>query len=343
MNRPDLPSDPDGDPGPADHDPPSAARPGAATFTIEGRSAPGLFVVGWLATLVGLGLILIAVLAGKPGAGTILLLIGVLLLAVGLIAGAGSQAIERRARGGLAYAGPSPFLVLAASVPVAVLVVVVVSLPFLLLGIPLDGPFGAVLSVGIQAIVYFGLVRLLVVDAGALDWRSMGWSRLDGKAVAEMLAGAAWALPVVVVTGLLASLLLYAVPVEPVSPLPPTGTAGGFALSLAAGVILAPLGEELLFRGFATTAWVRGRGVRSGIIVGAVVFAFAHVLTVSGSSAGEASGQALVAFVSRLPVALALGWIFVRRGSIWASFGLHATFNGVLLVIAEVATRSLTG
>jgi membrane protease YdiL (CAAX protease family) len=27
--------------------------------------------------------------------------------------------------------------------------------------------------------------------------------------------------------------------------------------------------------------------------------------------------------------------LFVRRGTIWASFGLHAAFNAILLVIAE--------
>jgi membrane protease YdiL (CAAX protease family) len=39
-------------------------------------------------------------------------------------------------------------------------------------------------------------------------------------------------------------------------------------------------------------------------------------------------------------VAFALGLVFIRRRSMWASFGLHATFNGVLLVIAELASRS---
>ena len=76
-------------------------------------------------------------------------------------------------------------------------------------------------------------------------------------------------------------------------------------------------------------------------MLGAVVFAFAHIVTVSGGSAGEAFQQAFVAFAARLPIALALGWIFVRRRTIWASFGLHAGFNAILLVVAEVASRSL--
>jgi membrane protease YdiL (CAAX protease family) len=47
-----------------------------------------------------------------------------------------------------------------------------------------------------------------------------------------------------------------------------------------------------------------------------------------------------VAFLARVPVALALGWLFDMRRSIWASIGLHAAFNGILLVLAEVAIRS---
>ena len=314
-------------------------RPGTSTFTIEGRSAPGLFVVGWLATLVGLGCIAIAILSGGTDAARILLIAGLIPLAIGLIAGAGSQGIERRVRARLPYVGPSPFLVLAASVPVSVLALLIVSVPLSLVGVPLDGPFGALLSVSIQAVVYVGLVRLLVVDVGALDWAAMGIRRLDGRAVAAILGGALWAVPVIFVTGILASILFVLVPVQPASPLPPTGTAIGIFLSLVAGVLVAPLGEEILFRGFATTAWVRGRGMIGGVVLGAIVFAFAHIITVSGATAGEAFQQAFVAFVARLPIALSLGWLFVRRGTIWASFGLHATFNAILLVVAEVARQ----
>ena len=136
-------------------------------------------------------------------------------------------------------------------------------------------------------------------------------------------------------------LLLGIFPVQPVSPLPPTGEPVGFALSLLAGVIVAPFGEEILFRGFGTTAWVRGLGRWPGLVLAALVFAFAHVLTVNGTNAGDAFGLAVVGFGTRVPIALALGWIFVRRGTIWASFGLHAAFNGILLVLAEVASRSV--
>ncbi|HEY8817337.1 MAG TPA: type II CAAX endopeptidase family protein [Candidatus Limnocylindrales bacterium] len=347
MSSPVPPSDPgqggteDASPIPPITPPPAPARLGASTFTIEGRAAPALFVIGWLATLLGFGLIVIALMSGDPAAGRILVIVGIAILSIGLVAAAGSQGIERRVRGVLPYQGPSPFLVLLAAIPISVLALVVVSVPLALLGISLDGPFAALVSVTLQAGVYIGLVRLLVVDTGALDWVSMGIRRFDRTAVLEMFGGALWAAPLVVITGIVASILVNLVPVEPVSPLPPTGTTSGLIVSLVAGALVAPFGEEILFRGFATTAWVRGRGIRGGVILGALVFAFAHVVTISGTTAGEAFQQAFVAFAGRIPIAIALGVLFVRRGTIWASFGLHAAFNAILLVLAELLSRSI--
>jgi len=349
LTSPDPPPPDPGPEGAAESPPPLVTesdgplvpgRPGTSTFTIEGRSAPALFVIGWLATIAGFGVVAIAVLSGGELAARILFVIGMLLLSVGLIAAAGSQGIERRTRGTLPYRGPSPFLVFAAAVPVSILIVIVVSIPLIALGMPVDGPFAALLSVSVQALVYIGLVRLLVVDTGALDWRTMGVVALDRLGLVQMGGGALWAVPVIFVTGVVAQVVLTVFPVTPESPLPATGTTAGFALSFVAGALVAPFGEEVLFRSFATTAWARGLGERRGLVLGALFFAFAHVITVTGATAGDAFGLAVVAFVGRIPVALALGWLFLRRGTIWASFGLHAAFNGVLLVLAEIAFTS---
>ena len=107
-----------------------------------------------------------------------------------------------------------------------------------------------------------------------------------------------------------------------------------------AGVLVAPIGEEILFRGsprppgYAVAAWSAG----SCWVPSFRLRPHHHR---SGGTAGEAFQQAFVAFVARLPIALALGWLFVRRRTIWASFGLHAAFNGILLVVAEVARQRL--
>jgi membrane protease YdiL (CAAX protease family) len=156
----------------------------------------------------------------------------------------------------------------------------------------------------------------------------------------EFLLGAGWALPVIVETLPVALLVSQFVPTPPPSPLPPTGSVGGLLLHLLAGAIIAPIGEEVMFRGFATTAWVRDMGVGRGVVRAALFFAVAHVLTISGANAGEAIGAAVAAFLGRIPVALALGFLFVRRETIWAPLGLHAGFNALLLIFQELAAQN---
>src|SRR5439155_12737766 len=149
----------------------------------------------------------------SPGIGrAILLVAGLAVVTLGLIAGAGSQGMERRARGGFGYAGPSPFLVFGASIPASILVLVLVAVPLAVVGFPFDGPPGSLLSVAVQALIYISLIRLLVVDTGALDWAAMGLRRIDGRALGEIAGGALWALPRVLITGIVSSFLLQIFP-----------------------------------------------------------------------------------------------------------------------------------
>ncbi len=320
------------------HVPP--ARVGTSTFTIEGRAAPGLFVLGWLATIAGFGAIVIAVMSGSGLAGSVLLVGGLIVLSIGLVAGAGGQAIERRARAVQPYTGPSPFLVFLAGIPITGVLLILAGLVFGLFRIDVDGPIGRLASVVVQAFVYIGLIRLLVVDNGALTWKAMGVVRPRLPALGDAGLGALMAIPVIAATVPVAYLVTRFVPVAPESPLPPAGDTPGFIVNLLAGAIVAPISEEIMFRGFATTAWMRGMGRWRGVVRGALFFAVVHVLTISGIDARQALGVALAAFVGRIPVAFALGWLFQRTGTIWASLGLHATFNAILLIIAEVAARS---
>lgn len=313
-------------------------RPGASTFTIEGRAAPGLFVVGWLASLLGLAV----VMAGAFAPSTVLVyFVGPGLLSLGLIAAAGNQAFERRARGA-AYAGPSPILVFAATIAVTYFVGAV-------LGLLLDAvlastgatvwpPVGQLIAGAVTAVVFIGVIRLAVVGTGALSWSEMGVRRFDQQAVRDIAAGASLAVPVIGVTLVVAAILVSIFGVTSPSPLPPTGELSGLLLQLVAGALIAPIAEELLFRGFAVTAWGRSIGPSRAIIRATLLFAVAHVI---GIAPADDFGQALrlmaVGAGTRLPVAWVLGWIFVRRGSIWAPIGLHATFNGVLLILAHIA------
>ena len=317
---------------PAEGEPP--ARPGTRTFTIEGRAAPALFVLGWLATLAGGGLLFIAFQSAGT-VQTVLLIAALLLLTIGLVTAAGSQGLERRKAGIEPYAGPSPLLVFLASIPASLLGLVVLGIPLALLGIDREGPAIAVLSLAVQGLVYWALIRLLVVDTGALTWGQMGIRRPRRAIPWELLVGAGWAMPVILLTAPIAAILATFLDVLPESPLPPTGDPTGIVLNLLAGAIAAPIAEELFFRAFATTAWVRSLGERRGIIRAGLVFAFVHVLGVTAGGVGEGAALALIGFVSRIPIAIALCWLFVRRGTIWAPLGLHAAFNAILLLIAE--------
>jgi membrane protease YdiL (CAAX protease family) len=329
--RPDLRDD---DPS-QDH--PVASRPGVGTFTIEGRSAPGLFVVGWLATLLGLGMLFVGVLSGQ---GQIIIAAGLALLSIGLISGAGAQAIERRARGRDPYTGPSPVLVFAAAIPSALVLALVVGSVLGLAGIEAPRAAGDLLLLAIQGATYVGLVALLVVGTGALSWSEIGLRRSGGRVAGDLLWGAAFAGPVIAVTLVVTSILVAILQAAPESPLPPTGELSGLLLHLVAGAVVAPFAEEVLFRGVGTTAWVRSFGVWPGIIRSAIFFSVAHVLLVGGETLGQAAAVALVGFAGRLPVSIALGWVYVRRHSLWASIGLHGAFNGILIVLAHVAVRA---
>ena len=200
------------------------------------------------------------------------------------MAGAGSQGIERRARGDLAYQGPSPLLVFIAAIPISLVAVILLSLPLVALGVDVDSPFGRFLSVGVQTLVYIGLIRLLIVDAGALSWPEMGVRRPDAQTVWELLRGAGWAIVVIGVTIPVSAILLALFPVTPVSPLPPTGTSG-FVLPVA-GAVIAPVGGSCC-SGVCNDRLSRAcvRRARSGTGVRA------RILTVSGSTGGRRQGS----------------------------------------------------
>ncbi|MEO8273921.1 MAG: type II CAAX endopeptidase family protein [Chloroflexota bacterium] len=309
---------------------------GLTTFTIEGRRAPALFVVGWLATLIGGGLAALTLIGIGGIAGTIIWLVGLALGAVGMVLLGGSQTVERRAAGA-AYAGPSPVLVFLVVLAASQLAGFAVGLPLSLVVSDVPRPVADLLGVLVQAGVFVGVLRLMVVGAEAMGWAEMGLRRGLGDAVRGLFNGALFAGPVILVTALLAYVVAQVVDAVPASPLPPTGTAAGLLLHLAAGAVVAPVAEELLFRGFALSAWRKTVGDRGAIVRSSIVFVLAHVLFVGGDGFRDAASLATVAGLARVPVAIVLGWLYVRTGSLWAPIGLHAAYNAILIVLGEAA------
>lgn len=277
---------------------------------------------------------------GGPGA-RLAFVLGLAVLGLGLTAGAGAQALQRRADGA-AYAGPAPVLVFAAVIALTLVVEFAVGA----LGVVPAGPPEVLAAVLASAGVSLGVVALVVVSPGALSWRAMGL-RLPGPGAGSVVADVAWgiafAVPTLFGAGLLAAAAVALLGVTPEPPVPPAGDPAGIAVNLLAAVVVAPLWEEAFFRGFVTTAWARAAGPQAALWRGAVFFALVHVLTLSGSDFGVALRAAVVAFVVRLPVGLVLGWVFLRRGTLVAPIALHAAYNAIpLLLVALGAGAAAT-
>jgi membrane protease YdiL (CAAX protease family) len=119
-----------------------------------------------------------------------------------------------------------------------------------------------------------------------------------------------------------------------------TDSTEALALVLAAAIV-APIGEEAFFRGFALTAWWRDLGPRSALIRSALLFAIVHILNiqVAPDQAGTGLAQAFLSFVVILPLGFVLGWLFQQRGMVAAITG-HVTYNGILLVLVAIAAMN---
>ena len=144
---------------------------------------------------------------------------------------------------------------------------------------------------------------------GSLSWAEMHVTRPSAAAVRDLLIGALLALPVLVVALTLAAVVGRFVTPAP-SPLPPATNVTGLVLNLISAAIIAPIGD-------------------------------AHVVALFDSTFEAGAQRALYSFIVLLPVGIALGWVFLARRSVYASIGLHATFNAIQ-VIALVAATGLS-
>jgi membrane protease YdiL (CAAX protease family) len=110
---------------------------------------------------------------------------------------------------------------------------------------------------------------------------------------------------------------------------------------LLATAVIAPIGEEIFFRGFITNAWARSLARREALLRGTFLFAAVHILNygIDLDQLDLTIRLAILAVTVRLPVAWLLGWIYTSRRSIVASIVLHGTYNGALVAIAWWASN----
>ena len=296
-----------------------------------------------------------------------------LLAVVGLAAAAIAQGRQRRADGWRDYAGPSPAIAVGALVGLVTGLGIPLAVVLRSAGIDRDGAMGTLLVVLLYMCSYVGLIHFLVVRPGAMSWGdivrparlapdpedwalSTPWSALGNRGLAlvgtlrsrigrsvlgDVLFGAA-IMPLALLASSLANVALLFIlglhntDISQPGPTAPTGI--DLWITLLAVSVLVPIGEEAFFRGFATNAWGRSLGRSSAILRAGLFFAFIHVLNTTATQPDIALRAAVFNFGARIPVAIALGWLYMRRRSIFASGALHGTYNGLIVLLALSTT-----
>jgi membrane protease YdiL (CAAX protease family) len=263
-------------------------------------------------------------------------------LLLGLSAAAGYQIVARRTRSPERFRGPAPLLLFA----IQVVVVSIVGAALFVVGVPVEGSGAAFLTAAFVLVAgYLLVVWLFGFRSGALSLRDIGLpaGMSAGRVLADIGAGAGTMLLVGFLSALWAAVvgLLLQTTAPTVVPMP-TSSLDVVFLVIGACVLI-PLGEEVFFRGYALTAWLRDLGPTSALVRSTLFFTVIHIVNISvdANQAGAVEGlkQAILIVLVIGPVGLALGWLFLRRGLIAAVAG-HGAFN-VYGVIGLLLSESL--
>jgi membrane protease YdiL (CAAX protease family) len=309
---------------------------------LQGRPGPGLYVLGWLLSGLGFGLVFVAVQTGPP-IGGVLLMASLLMLLAGLSSAAGYQILERATRPEPYFRGPSPLILFG----IQFVLVNIISLVLAIFGI--GGLSQTPLTILIAAIVLLaGYVFVVVVFGirtralGLRDFR-IPIPATQGRLVADLGIGLGIGLVTALGVGLWGGVLSLLLGTQPPDLVPSMGNWLDVVLVALATCVLIPFGEELFFRGYNIPAWLDDLGARSALLRSTAFFALVHIINIltPQSTAGAVDGfkQAVIEVLVIAPVGFVLGWLFLRRGLL-ASFGAHAGFNlFAVLTLLLVAGR----
>jgi uncharacterized protein len=260
---------------------------------------------------------------------------GAIAILVGLIMNAVRAVIVRAALPPSRYRGPSimVLLVLATIVSVIISTVAVTDL--------LAFERGEAVSVGgallILTVTQMGLVAI-AIGFVAIPRALIGVRLLPPRApFRSVLLGLGLAVPAWIGATLLGYILIRLLELlgrdpqagvveQAIARLDPT-------VLILAVVLVAPVAEELFFRGVVLNAWLREYGVRAGVFGSAALFAVIH--------ADISSWNALIGSVANVVPIFGLGivlaLVYRQTQSLVAPMALHAGFNAISLTVALVA------
>lgn len=154
--------------------------------------------------------------------------------------------------------------------------------------------------------------------AFGMNWRSLR------HAAAQGLIGYVGIVPVVFTISMIYQLFLYAagypVTLQDVVEifLEPQSPWSLFSLMVLA-VVVAPLVEEMLFRGILLPVLLKKVGLGTAVVISSILFAGIH--------------QHLPSLAPLFVLSVVLSLLYVYSGSLWSSIILHAVFNGISICI----------
>jgi membrane protease YdiL (CAAX protease family) len=167
-------------------------------------------------------------------------------------------------------------------------------------------------------------VYLILVRRGVTDWRELGLG--PGRISHPVLQGIGYGILFLVVSASVSTALaFFGVEQDQAQQFPMEG-AGPLAAAgiMLAGVVFAPVAEEIFFRGFIFRAMSERKGAARGLLYSSVLFAAVHAN--------------LAAFLPLAAGAVLLAYSFKRTGTLWVPITAHAVNNafalGVLLTAA---------
>ena len=259
----------------------------------------------------------------------LLLVLGGLLLVVGLVLNAIRALIVRAALPPERYRGPAIFVLLLMAFILGTVLALGAGPTALAL---FDG---GELSVGGSLLLLTSTqIGLMVVTGGlVVAPRALVGVRIVGRTGLgkSLLIGLAAAVPAWIGATLLGALVATVLQLfglkEEAGPLDAFLERGDPTVILVAFLLVAPVAEEIFFRGVAYNAWDRERGPWVAVIGSAALFAAIH--------------SSLFALVPIFVLGLILALLYRRTGSLAANIALHAGFNTISVAIALLVRQGI--
>lgn len=98
----------------------------------------------------------------------------------------------------------------------------------------------------------------------------------------------------------------------------------GYIFAIISLIVLVPIVEEMLFRGFLLQKLKKIIKPEYAIVVTSIVFSVAHL-----ELALQNSNPNWIAAIDTFVLSLLLGWVFIKTKNLWASVALHALKNTI--------------